>query len=75
MNVDVEELELMRRKADALGLYVNEHRQYDPCRSNGPLYVADKKKHHTDRPVTHLRYASPQMVWDLLQLAEESGRK
>ena len=76
MSVDAEELELMQRKAEAFGLYVNEHRNFDPCRgSAGSLFVMDKRKFRGEQCRTHLSYASAEMVWDLLNLAEESGRR
>jgi hypothetical protein len=76
MSVDAEELELMQRKANAFGLYVNKHRNFDPGRgSAGNLFVMDKRRFPDEQCKTHLSYASAQMVWDFLQLAEESGRK
>jgi hypothetical protein len=75
MSVDPIDLELMQRKADALGYYVNEHKVFDPCRGNGSLYVQDKRKSRGQSVTSHLRYATPEMVWDLLNLAEQAGRK
>jgi len=61
------ELGLLRRNADSLGLYVNEHRDFDPCRgSDGPLYIQEKRKFREARAVTLLKYASIEQVWQFL---------
>jgi hypothetical protein len=63
---DEAEIDLLKRNADALGLYVNVHRDFDPCRGNGPLYVQHKLRHHSEPRVTLLKYASIEQVWQFL---------
>lgn len=75
MEIDPIDLELMQRKAAALGLYVNEHRNYDPCLPGGPLYVQDIRKFNGQNCPSHLKYATPEMIWEFLNACEVSGRR
>jgi hypothetical protein len=60
------DFEFMRRKADALGFWVGEHKQYDPCLGGGPYYVQRKKTFRKEHQPSLLRYATAEMVWDFL---------
>jgi len=45
---DEMELDLVQRRADAAGYYVNRHRQWDATRGTGDLYMQRKKKFRGD---------------------------
>jgi hypothetical protein len=75
MNVDAEEFEFLKRKASALGLYIQEHRQYDPCIGGGPLYIQRKKKFGGEHVDTLLRYATPEKAWEFLNTYEQVQRE
>jgi hypothetical protein len=75
MTVDPVDLEFMQRKAASLGLYVGEHRTFDPCMPGGPLFVQDIRKSRGQPCPSHLRYATAEMVWDFLNETEKGGRR
>lgn len=52
------EFDLLRRRADACGHYVNRHREYDPARGGGDLYLQEKRKFRSDHVATLIRYAT-----------------
>jgi hypothetical protein len=60
------ELDLLKRNADSLGLYINEHRDFDPCRGNGSLYVQHKLRHRSEPRITLLKWASIEQVWQFI---------
>jgi hypothetical protein len=43
------ELDLIRRRADACNMYVNRHKQVDPCAPGGDLYL-QRQKEIPERP-------------------------
>lgn len=56
---DETEFDLLRRRAEELGFFVQRHRQYDPCRgSGGDLYLMPKRKFRGEHVDTILKYAS-----------------
>jgi hypothetical protein len=65
-SVDAEELELLQRKAAAFDLYLNEHRNYDPCRGTGSLFIIEKRKFRDQECRTYLKYATPEQCWEFL---------
>ena len=66
MAIDAAELEFLQRRADALGLYCNEHRNFDPCRGNGSLFIIEKRKSKGQECHTFLKYATPEQCWEFL---------
>jgi hypothetical protein len=53
------ELDLLQRRADATNCYCNRHRNWDPTRGNGDLYLQLKKKYRGDpNGESILRYAT-----------------
>ena len=63
---DTAELEFIQRKADALNLYVNRHKQYDPLLPGGDLYLMRKKKFGSEHEPSILRYATADQIWSFL---------
>ena len=70
-STDPEELELLQRRAAALGLYCNEHKNYDPCRGGGPLFVIEKRKSRGQECETFLKYATPEQCWEFFKDCEK----
>jgi hypothetical protein len=70
---DVTELSVLQRKARPLGFHVAEHKQFDPCRGNGPYFVVPKRRNKQEgyQP-TLLRYATAQEVTDFLNREAEN---
>jgi hypothetical protein len=68
------ELDLLRRRADAANCYVNRHRQWDPARGGGDLYLMEKKKFRGHHAETIMRYATPDQVHRCLARIEEQDR-
>lgn len=59
MQLDDEvEFDLLRRRAEELGLFVQRHRNYDPCRGTGDLYLMPKRRFRSERVETILKYAT-----------------
>jgi hypothetical protein len=57
------ELDLVQRRADAAGYYVNRHRNWDPARGTGDLYMQRKKKYRGDENgASILRYSTADEV-------------
>ena len=65
-DVPDEEFDLIVRKADALGFHVQRHRQWDPNREGGPLYVQHRRKFREEHQDSLLRYATAEEVWQFL---------
>jgi hypothetical protein len=64
--VEPEELELLKRRANSLNLYINEHRSFDPCRG-GSLYIMPRRKFQGDRVESLLTYATPEQCWEFFE--------
>jgi hypothetical protein len=62
------ELDLLKRQADTLGLYVNTHRDNSLVNimDGKVLYLQRKKKAHDDHPASILKYATVDEVQDYL---------
>lgn len=70
---DVSELVVLQAKARLLGLYVGEHRTYDPCLPGGPYFVVPKRKRGEDGTMpTLLKYATREDVENLLERESEN---
>lgn len=52
------ELDLLQRRADACGMYVNRHKSWDAARGGGDLYLQPKKKFRGDLNGNVLSYAT-----------------
>lgn len=63
---DETELDLLRRRAADLGFFVQRHRQYDPCRGGGDLYLAPKKRFPGEHVDTLLRYSTADQIHEYL---------
>jgi hypothetical protein len=44
IETDEMEFDLLQRRADAAGMYVNRHKNWDPARGTGEFYLQRKKK-------------------------------
>ena len=62
-----EDFDLLRRRCDALNLYVNRHRQWDPTRGTGDLYLMRKKKFGSEHEPSILRYATAEEIWGYIK--------
>lgn len=62
-----EEFDALVRRADLLGLFLQEHRMFDPCRGGGPYYIAEKRKFREQHCETLLKYATAEHCWDFLE--------
>ena len=71
---DEMELDLLRRRADACGMYVNRHKEWDPNRGNGDLYLQRKKKFRYERNEDVLRYATADQIHNALCEIENRSR-
>ena len=56
------ELDLLRKRADAVNHYVNRHRDYDPVRVGGDLYLQPKRKFRREHVDTVIAYATPSLI-------------
>jgi hypothetical protein len=52
------EFDLLVRRADAAGFYVNRHRSFDPLSQRGDLYLMPKRKIPGERPDTVLKFTT-----------------
>jgi len=68
------ELDLLRMRADAAGCYVNRHKQWDPARGDGQLYLQAKRKFRGERTADLLRYATADQIHAELTKIEKAGR-
>ncbi len=75
MQVDAEEFDFLQRRADALGLYLNEHRNYDPCVGSGSLYIQTKRKWPGEKCTGLLKYATPAQCWEFFETYEQVKRE
>ena len=65
------ELGLLRKRADASGYYVNRHKNWDPMRGNGDLYLQPKKKYREDANVNLASYATADQIHEMLAIIED----
>jgi hypothetical protein len=67
-DVDEMELDLLKRQADTLGLYVNRHREILLCdiMDGRVFYLQRKRKSHGEVCPTILKYATVEEVQDYL---------
>ena len=52
------EFDLVRRRADAGNFYVNRHKNWDPTRGGGGLYLQHKKKFRNEPNINILSFAT-----------------
>ncbi len=67
------DFDLLRRRADEMGFFVQRHREWDPLRGNGDLYIAEKRKFREEHVDTILKYQSAAQLWKFLQNGGEHG--
>jgi hypothetical protein len=60
------EFDLLRRRADEAGFFVQRHRDYDPCRGGGDLYLQEKRELRRDRMPSLLKYATADQIHEFL---------
>lgn len=75
MSVDAEELEFLQRRAAALGLYCNEHKNFDPCRGTGSLFVVPIRKFRNEHRPSLIKYATPAQCWEFFETYEQVKRE
>lgn len=73
--VTEEEFDFLKRRADALGLYINLHREFDGRRGGGPLYIQARKKVRREKTSTLIKYATPEQCWEFFQTFEDVKRE
>jgi hypothetical protein len=56
------ELDLLRIRADAAGCYVGRHRNWDPARGGGDLFLQWRRKFRNAPLETILKYATPDAI-------------
>ena len=54
------------------GFWVGVHKHFDVTKGGGPFYVLRRKTHPDDRSPTLLRYATPQMITEFVNLHAEN---
>lgn len=70
------ELDLLQRRAELVGMYVNRHRQWDPLTdSGGDLYLMERKTRRNPKPPSMLRYATAEQINDALAIIERETFK
>lgn len=77
---DAIEFDLLVKRGGALGLYVQRHKQYDPCAPGGDLYVQEQRGRFlraggVGNPPSLLRYATAEQVHEFLQRMENDRCK
>jgi len=60
------EFDLVVRRARAAGFYVNRHRNFDPCREGGDLYLMPRRKFAGDHVETLLAYTTADQIYKFL---------
>jgi hypothetical protein len=68
---DETEFDLLRRRAEPLGLHVQRHRTWDPARGGGDLYIMPKRRYRGEHVETYLKYST---VDEIHKFLNEVGR-
>lgn len=69
------ELGLLQRRARSMGFYCNKHREFDPARGTGDLYLMPAKRFRTERVPTLMSYATAEQIEDeLTAIMEDRSR-
>jgi len=63
------DLDFLKKRAAAVGFYVNRHRECDPVR--GDLYLMERKTYRNPNPVTLVKYATVAEVEEALMIIEQ----
>ncbi len=63
---DDEEFDLLRRRADELNLFLQRHRNFDPCCGNGEFYIMEKRKSREQHCRSFIRYSTAEACWAFL---------
>lgn len=66
-----EDFDLLRRRCDELNLFVQRHKQWDPIRGTGDLYLMPKRKFREEHCDSILRYATAEQIWDYIKKMEK----
>lgn len=64
------EFDLVRRRADAVNFYVNRHKDFDPTRGTGDLYLQPRRKFRREHVNTVLGYATADQIHEALAQIE-----
>lgn len=71
---DAVEFDLLRRRADAANCFVQRHRDYDPARGGGDLYLQPKRKFRSEHVESILRFATADEIHRKLGEIERGER-
>jgi hypothetical protein len=69
------EFDLLRRRAEALGYFVQRHRNYDPCMPGGDLYLAPSRRFRGEHVDTILKYATADKIHAYLNGVGHGGHQ
>ena len=70
-DVDQMTLDLLQRRAFAVGFYCNKHRNWNPLAdSGGPLYLMEKRTRTNPKPQTVIKFATVEQLETALQTIE-----
>jgi hypothetical protein len=57
-----EEFDLLKRRADDLGFFVQRHRNYDPCMPGGDLYLQERRRFTGEHMDSILKFATADRI-------------
>jgi hypothetical protein len=67
------EFDMLRRRADELGFHVQRHRDFDPYRGTGDLYIMEKRRFREEHMPTLRRYQTAEQIWAFLRNGGSHG--
>jgi hypothetical protein len=70
---DQMEFDLLQRRARAAGYYVNRHKNWDPARGTGDLYLQRAKKWRNEHEETLMSYATADEIHAALAEIERTA--
>lgn len=56
------DFDLLKRRADDLGFFVQRHRNYDPCMPGGDLYLQESRRFTGEHMDTILKFATADRI-------------
>ena len=63
---DEVEIDLLKRRARELGLYLNEHKAWDPTLGNGSLYIMPARTRKSEHVDSLAKFLTIEQAWQFL---------
>lgn len=67
------DFDMLKRRAAEMGFHVQRHRDFDPCRGTGDLYIQETRKFRDEHMPTLRKFQTAEQIWEFLRNGGSHG--